>query len=180
MSPDVNVSRIEDFTDAERAALQELSRAVYPPEELDDWAGRHMEWATAEWGVCVTDESGALASYAGVVTRQGLLNEREVRIGGVGGVKTHPESRNRGHAARGLRKAIEFFHEQPDIEFALLVCEPRLIEYYSRLGWREFSGRLLTCQFGETVEFTFNQVMVIGIGSSAPQEGTIDLPGPPW
>jgi len=60
------------------------------------------------------------------------------------------------------------------------VCGPHLITYYRRLGWREFDGRLLVQQRGETVAFTFNRIMTHGIESEAPERGTIDLLGPPW
>ena len=42
------------------------------------------------------------------------------------------------------------------------------------------SGRLLVRQWGETEEFTFNQVMTYPIRSSSAPEGVIDLLGPPW
>ncbi len=79
-----------------------------------------------------------------------------------------------------MQRAMEFFREQPGVAFAVLVCGPHLIGHYSRLGWREFAGRLLVRQYGEAVEFTFNRVMTFGIRSAAPQTGTIDLLGPPW
>ena len=96
------------------------------------------------------------------------------------GVKTHPSSRRRGLAKVGIQRAIEFFREQADIGFAVLVCGVHLIAYYERLGWREFSGQLLVQQHGSTVEFTFNRIMTYGIQRAAPEAGTIDLLGPPW
>ena len=101
-------------------------------------------------------------------------------IGGVGGVKTHPAARLRGYASLGLNRAVEFFHAQPDLAFALLVCEPHLIDYYGRLGWRTFDGRLLVAQRETTTEFTLNRAMTLGIQRATPTTGTIDLKGPPW
>jgi predicted acetyltransferase len=105
---------------------------------------------------------------------------RPVRIGGIGGVKTHPTARRHGYARQGLQRAGEFFHTQPDVAFALLVCRPHLIDYYSRLGWQEFNGRLLVRQHGAVAGFTFNRVMTCGVRSAGPVAGTIDLCGPPW
>jgi hypothetical protein len=103
-----------------------------------------------------------------------------VRVGGIGGVKTHPALRRRGLAGRGVRRAVEFLFEQPDIGFALLVCEPHLIGYYSSLGWREFGGRLVVRQHGAAADFTLNRVMTHDVQSAGPLTGTIDLMGPPW
>ena len=180
MNEVVSLKPMADWTHDEQEALTELSRAVYPPHEMSQWPGRSLEWTAAEWGIRVMGGDGELVSYTGLVLRQAKLDGQPVLIGGIGGVKTHPAARERGYAAMGLRRAVQFFQEQPHVEFALLVCEPRLIKYYSRTGWKEFSGRLLTIQHGETVAFTFNRVMVLDAHSTAPLTGTIDLMGPPW
>ncbi|QRK90708.1 hypothetical protein [Saccharopolyspora erythraea] len=61
------------------------------------------------------------------------------------------------------------------MDFGLLVCDPPLLEYYSRLGWRKFTGRLLITQFGENAEFTYSRVMTLPVLGAAPADGAIDL-----
>jgi GNAT superfamily N-acetyltransferase len=177
----MTLDRIADFSDADREALRALSAAVYPPREVTDWPGRRIEWATAEWGVRIRGADGAaVLCYVGINLRHAQLDGHPVRVGGIGGVKTHPAERRRGLAERGMQRAIEFFREQGDVAFAVLVCAPHLLPYYGRLGWREFTGRLLVRQHGAIEEFTFNRVMTYGVRSPAPVTGTIDLLGPPW
>src|SRR5262249_3546908 len=158
--------------------VRALAAAVYPAREVANWPGRSLEWSPAEWCVRVRDEDGLLVSYVGVLLREAQLDRQPVRIGGIGGVKTHPAARRRGFAARGMERAMEFFHAQPDVTFALLVCGPHLIGHYARRGWQEFPGRLLVRQHRASVEFTFNRAMTFGIKSPAPDDGTIDLLGP--
>jgi GNAT superfamily N-acetyltransferase len=177
---DVVLCRMAELTDAARAELMSLSRAVYPPEVAAAWPGRHLEWAAPEWGVFVRAGDGALVSFVGIVVRDALRDGVAARVGGIGGVKTHPAARRQGFAGRAIGRAVEFFREQSDVEFALLVCEPHLMGYYGRLGWQEYSGRLLVRQYGEQAEFTFNRVMTLGVRSAGPTAGTIDLCGPPW
>jgi hypothetical protein len=176
----MSLDRIADLSDGERAALRELGRAVYPPAEWADWPGHQIEWAAAEWCVRIWGEDGRLASYVGVGVRDAEHDGRPVRIGGVGGVKTHPDHRRRGHAGRGIRRAVEFFAAQPNIDFALLFCEPRLIDYYASLGWQEFAGRLLVRQRSAAEDFTFCRVMTHAVRLPGPTAGVIDLLGPPW
>ncbi len=180
MAEGVALDRVADLSDSDREALRTLSLAVYPPREAEDWPGRRIEWAAAEWCVRVWGENGAPASYVGIVLREAQLDGRPLRVGGIGGVKTHPAARRQGLAARGIDRAVEFFRGQPDVAFAVLVCGPHLMGYYGRLGWREFDGRLLVRQHGAAAEFTFNRVMTLGVQSPAPLTGTIDLLGPPW
>jgi aminoglycoside 2'-N-acetyltransferase I len=173
------LSRTDDLTSAERAALAELSRVVYPPAEWADWPGREIEWADAEWGVRIFDDEGSLVSYTGIVLRDALADGQPVRIGGVGGIKTHPRARGRGYARRGIELAHECFLRE-GADFALLVCEPHLVAYYASLGWEEFEGTLLVRQRGETVPFTFNRVMTRPVRIDGPRRGVIDLCGGPW
>jgi aminoglycoside 2'-N-acetyltransferase I len=176
----ITAARVADLTSSEREAIRALSAAVYPPDEWKDWPGKAIEWVEPEWCVRVWDDAGALVSYAGVILRQITHDDVPLRIGGVGGIKTHPAARGRGYARLAIERAFRLFHDEPDVAFALLVCEPHLLAYYSSLGWREFTGRLLVTQRSELAEFTFNRVMTRGVRAEGPITGVIDLHGAPW
>jgi aminoglycoside 2'-N-acetyltransferase I len=103
-----------------------------------------------------------------------------VKIGGIGGVKTHPEVRGRGFATAAIKRSVEFFQDQGDIDFGLLVCAPQHIPFYERIGWRVFPGDLLVTQHGVNGNFTFNTPMTFPIRLQSALSGTIDLLGPPW
>jgi GNAT superfamily N-acetyltransferase len=172
--------QVADLTAGEQAAIRTLSLAVYPPEVAAAWPGRAIEWTPHQWGVIGWDAEGAALCYVGVVLRNARWNDRAVRVGGIGGVKTHPASRGRGLATAAIRRALDFFQEQGDVAFGLLVCEPDLVPFYERLGWRRFPGDLLVAQRQATVPFTFNLVMTTPIRLQELPTGTIDLMGPPW
>lgn len=177
---DMMLCRIAELTDDARDDLAALSQAVYPPEASANWLGRYLEWTAPEAGVFIRDAAGKLVCYVGMVIRSARHEGRPVQIGGIGGVKTYPAARRQGLAAQAISRAMEFFREQTAIDFGLLVCEPHLVDYYSRLGWEKFAGRLLITQHGKPAEFTFNRVMVRGVRRAIPTAGTIDLLGPPW
>ena len=170
-----------DLSGDDRREIRELSHVVYPHEALANWPGGQLEWSSPEWCVRVLNENGRLVAFVGVYVREAECNGLSVRIGGIGNVMTHPTARRLGHAATGIQRGLEFFfQQQPRIDFALLLCEPSMVSYYSRLGWMEFEGRLLIRQLGEACEFTLERVMTYGIHSSAETSGTIDLSGRPW
>lgn len=179
MTTSVSIEPMASWSSTERDALSELSDSVYPPAETGQWEGSFIEWSRPEWGVSVMDDEGRLVSYAGLHLRDATHDGKGVVIGGVGGVKTHPGHRGRGHAGLAMGAAVNFFIAN-GANFGLLVCAERLIPYYQRLGWQVFHGDLLTIQHGEPAVFTFNRVMVIDAGGAAPREGVIDLKGPPW
>lgn len=172
--------RVADLTAHEQSALRTLALAVYPPEVSAAWPGRAIEWAAHQWGVIGWDADGAALCYVGAVLREARWNDRAVRVGGIGGVKTHPAFRGRGFATTATRRALDFFREQGDVDFGLLVCEPGLVPFYECLGWRKFPGDLLVTQRRATVLFTFNLPMTTPVRLQESLGGTIDLLGPPW
>jgi aminoglycoside 2'-N-acetyltransferase I len=172
--------RVTDLTANEQTALRTLSLAVYPSEVAAAWPGRVIEWASHQWCVIGWDADGAALCYVGAVLHEARWNDLTVKIGGIGGVKTHPASRRCGLATTAIQRALDFFREQGDVDFGLPVCEPGLVPFYERLGWRKFPGELFVTQRQATIPFTFNLVMTTPIRLQEPLTGAIDLLGPPW
>ncbi len=172
--------QISDLTAQEQEALRTLSLAVYPPEDSARWPGRSIEWAAHQWCIVGWDAEGVALCYVGIILRQARWNDCPVRVGGIGGVKTHPASRGRGLATAAIQKALDFFRGQADVDFSLLVCERDLVPFYERLGWCKFPGKLFVTQRLTTVSFTFNLPMTIPLQLQETLDGKIDLMGPPW
>jgi GNAT superfamily N-acetyltransferase len=121
-----------------------------------------------------------LIAHAGILVREGTLDGVPVKLGGIGGVKTHPQAQGRGYASAALRRAATALHDDHHVAFSLLVCQAHLLPFYGRLGWLPFSGRLVVEQPGGAIIFTINRPMVLPGLLSAPQEGVIDLRGLLW
>lgn len=167
--------------DAERSALRELGQAVYTPDAVANWPGRTIEWAPRQASVLVWDNStGRAIAHAGCLVRDARCNNRDVKIGGIGGVMTHPEHRRKGYAAAAIEACLGFFRDRGDVDFALLVCDESLIPLYEHLGWTLFPGELVVLQRGERVPFTFNRPLTRTVRGACDPAGSIDLLGPPW
>jgi GNAT superfamily N-acetyltransferase len=172
---------VAQLTENDRAALGELSTAVYPPEVAAAWPGLAIEWSPRQWSVIVwNDDANQALAHAGIVVRQARCNECDVKIGGIGGVMTHPAFRGQRCATAALGRCSEFFQQQGDIDFGLLVCEPTLIPFYEHLGWQRFPGEMFVTQRGQRRRFTFNLPMTRAITRQENLTGMIDLLGPPW
>jgi GNAT superfamily N-acetyltransferase len=176
----IQVLHADELSPGEQSALGALRSAAYPPAASAGWPGRAREWSAPTYRVLVWLPDGRLAAHVGLLLRDVLANEQPVRVGGVGGVVTHPELRRQGLAAAAMTRAVDFFRNLGDLDFALLVCEPHMLAYYGRLGWQPFGGRLIVRQWGEIEEFTFNRVMTYPLLASPAPGGVIDLLGPPW
>jgi aminoglycoside 2'-N-acetyltransferase I len=169
-----------DLSAAERQALAQLSAAVYPPEVLRTSPGRFLEWASAQSSVLAWTAEQELVAHVGMLVRSGMLDGSPVRIGGIGGVKTHPHARGQGYASAALRSAAQALRDRHQVAFSLLVCQAHLLPFYQKLGWLPFAGRLMVEQPGGSIEFTVNHPMVLPGLQPAPRQGVIDLAGLPW
>ena len=148
----LDLKAVTDLTAAEQEARRALSLAVYPP-GAPPTAGEELTWAAPRWAV-MGWAGERLVAYVGIVVRDATLDGAAVHIGGIGSVKTHPDTRGRGYAGQAIGRAAEFFAADPALAFALLVCREQLVPFYGKLGWQPFGGTLLVEQPGGTVPFT--------------------------
>src|SRR5437773_8240741 len=157
----IDLKLVATLDDDERAALEALTEAVYPPEVVAVNPGRHVQWAPPDYSILVFTPEGKLVSHVGIVVRTGTLDGAAVKIGGVGSVKTHPRAQGRGYASAGLRRAAAALHDDHRVAFSLLFCREHLLPFYRRLGWLAFSGRLVVDQPAGRTVFTINRAMVL-------------------
>lgn len=176
----IDIICVTDFTPEERDELRALTVAVYSSEVIVTLPKTRVTWAPAEWSIRVRDDDRRLVSHVGMLMRDVAVDDVPMTIGGIGGVKTHPDARGRGYAAAALQAATAFFTDEHGVAFVLLVCLPPTVSYYERLGWRRFRGTLLVDQPDGTVPFTTNLPMVLPARAAAPLDGTINLCGYPW
>lgn len=171
-----------DLTSKQTQALADLTRAVYPPtpNAVPNAAPSPIHWAATTHSVLIYKNDGALVSHTGALIRSGTHNGNPVRLGGIGGVKTHPHARHQGCARAGIHSATEFLRAEHKVDFSLLVCREELVTFYCHLGWQHFGGEVLVEQPTGKEEFTFNEPMVLSAAQSAPTKGIIDLCGMPW
>jgi len=157
-----------------------LEIEVYPPAVMATLPWRNVTWAHAHWRVLTRDNARRVISHVGVFVRDATVDGSPVRIGGIGGIMTHPGFRRKGLATAALRYARNFLAAKERAAFALLFCEPNTAPFYARLDWRRFAGVVFVEQPSGRVRFTVTEPMILDLTRSAPTRGTIDLRGPPW
>jgi aminoglycoside 2'-N-acetyltransferase I len=165
--------------DAAWPIAKPLFDAVWPPEVVARLPWANIMFAHAELRVLVQDETEGAVCHVGLYRREAKWNERKIRIGGIGGVLTHPQFRRRGLASVALNAAIQTLKDERATDFALLCCEPHNAAFYANRGWKPFNGELYAEQPGGRVRFDAMMPMVFYL-KRAPHEGTIDLCGLPW
>jgi GNAT superfamily N-acetyltransferase len=169
----------ENFSDRQQSALAQLGKVIYPPEVVETLPGRFFTWTRPQWSVLLWDGE-ELVSRVGLLVRDVLHDGTPKRIGGIGGVMTHPASQGKGLASQGMREAAKRFDEDLNVSYALLFCRPHLVKFYRRLDWKPFEGKVFVEQPKGKIEFSANGAMVLDVHEQAPLEGALDLNGLPW
>jgi aminoglycoside 2'-N-acetyltransferase I len=170
---------MDQLSDRQNNAIQQLRSAVYPPEVLATLPGIAFTWASAQWSVLLWDQD-ELVAKVGLHVREIICNEETKTIGGVGGVMTHPARQGQGLASQAMKETARLFEEELKVSFALLFCRPHLVEFYRRLKWKPFQGSVFVEQPDGRIEFSANGAMVLDVKEEAPVNGTLDLNGLPW
>lgn len=169
----------DQLSERQKNAIQQLRSAVYPPEVLATLPGISVTWASSQSSVLVWDQD-QLVAKVGLLVREIVSNGEAKTIGGVGGVMTHPAKQGQGLASQAMREASRIFDEELNVSFALLFCLPHLVEFYKRLKWKPFQGKVFVEQPQGRIEFSANGAMVLDVKEHAPLNGSLDLNGLPW
>ena len=175
----VEFTATERMSDTQQKALNHLRAAVYPPEVIATLPGRFFTWASPQWSILLWDQD-ELVTRVGLVARE-IDNDGMIKkIGGVGGVMTHPARQGQGLASQAMREASRHFDTDLNVSYALLFCRPHLIEFYERLMWKPFRGKVFVQQPQGKVDFSTNGPMVLDVKEQAPLNSVLDLNGLPW
>lgn len=156
-----------------------LVNIVYPPDVLATIVWRDVTWAKADRRVVLYEDERPVA-VTSMYMRDCVYDGSSIRIGGIGGVMTHPAYRRRGLATAALRRAEQSYRGDAGVAFGLLFCEPRLAKFYADRGWHSFDGDVIVEQPSGRRPFTVTSTMVGGFAGPAPTKGIIDLCGLPW
>lgn len=162
------------------AAEKLLDEVVWPHHVVQTLVWRDVAWAHADQRVLIRDEAPPhdVVCHVGLFSRSARWNDKNVTIGGIGGVATHPDRRGRGLATAAMQAAVQCFaHEEKD--FAVLFCEPDKHAFYRHLGWHQFEGDVFAEQPQGHIRFDLMTTFVYDL-KLAPRGGTIDLCGLPW
>lgn len=164
--------------DASWPSVKPLFDLAWPGEELEKLSWGHVIFAKPELRVIVEDD-GQPVCHVGLYRREGVWKDRKTRIGGIGGVVTHPDYRRRGLASLALTAALQTLKDERATDFALLFCEPDNVDFYTSRNWKPFIGEVYAEQRGERMRFDA-MLPLVSYLKRAPHEGELDLCGLPW
>jgi aminoglycoside 2'-N-acetyltransferase I len=175
----IEVVARDQFSETQDQALSALWAAAYPPEVIATLPGRSITWTAPQWSLLLWDHEH-LVTRVGLVVREITHDGTSKRIGGVGGVMTHPARRGQGLARQALAASAAWFATEGQVAYALLFCRPDLIAFYQRSMWKPFEGSVWVDQPQGKLAFSDQKAMVLDVQEAAPLGGTIDLQGLPW
>lgn len=129
LEPRVEIKAVKNLTQAEQDEVFRLLTVVYKA-DISTWTWSQEDWRVLVWvGDCIV-------AHVAITERTCLVDGKPVKVGGVGGVGTHPQWRNQGLAALAMQKTADFLVNNLKVDFGVLFCDGEMVPYYQRLGWR--------------------------------------------
>lgn len=155
--------------------------------EVNDWINKifvpfeppDAEWALPKWQLILSRNTD-LVTALGVYERTILVGQRTTLVGGIGSVFTVPKYRRRGFVKISMISAVDFLCREVGVDFALLLCEPRLISFYRALNWTEVNAPVTIQDSRGSRELLEYRPMVYRCVESIWPPGGIDMLGLPW
>jgi GNAT superfamily N-acetyltransferase len=108
-----------------------------------------------------------------------VIADKEVRLGGLAGVITHPEARGKGYGGQIVSAAEDYIHTEMRADFGVLFCHPELIPFYEPRGWHTIRGPI-TIDQPEGPRVTPHIVMVMPFTQAVWQDRPLTLGSLPW
>ena len=162
-------------------AAREIDAALW--ETLESWFDEEFgqvayRWAKPDWYLVVRRD-GELAGRLAIVERTIGVGADMIQVGGIAGVATRPEWRNRGVASVAMRAAANFIANKLRHPFGLLLCRRQVAPVYAKREWETAEGPTTFIQPNGPVTYP-HLTMVMPFGEGSWPGGPIDLRGLPW
>ena len=163
---------LTDINGNENREIEEVDQLAFTGPEDE------FNWSSSEW-YATGKLAGRIVSIVGILKRRVQVGEIMLEVGGIGGVATHPDYQRLGFGSAVLQGAAEFMRHELQVEFGLLVCDPDMVTFYSKLGWQIAHSEMVFNFQGSKHVFQ-GITMVLPLGARPWPEGKIDLCGFPW
>jgi aminoglycoside 2'-N-acetyltransferase I len=142
MEPTVEIKSVKNLSPEEQDEVYQLLTIVYEA-DISTWT-----WSQDDWRLLVR-MNDRIVSHVAITERICLVDGQPVKVGGIGGVGTHPEWRKQGLASLAMRKTADFLVKTLKVDFGVLFCANELVPYYQRLGWRTIDSPVFFGEEGE-------------------------------
>ncbi len=131
------------MTAGEDAAIREALCVCFPPDREVFARTRSWHGTYPTWSVVVTEGEKVIA-HAGVVEREIAAGEERVAVAGIQNVLVMPEHRGKQLFRRMMTVAMDEALGR-DLDLGLLFCTPEIGRLYTKLDWRQATGRRVVC-----------------------------------
>ena len=172
IDPIVEIKTVKSLTPEESEEVFKLLTVVFEA-DISTW-----NWTPDDWRLLVRVED-KLVSHIAIIERTCLVNGKPVKVGGVGGVGTHPEWRGHGLASLAMVQAAEFLTNGLKVEFGVLFCDQEMVPYYQRLGWRMIDAPVYFSMHDSKMQSDSPAMYLPGTKPYWPS-GDVDVCGYPW
>ncbi len=144
--------------------------------DLDEY---HQYWCAPRYLVSGFLGSRLVSAYFGVV-QPARMEGKEQIVAGLGGLVCSPHLRRRGIASKLVRDSWPVIVEQSQADLSLLICNPKSLSFYKKLGWHLYQGDLRYQETEKTESMAFDVMIQKHEHLEAADPDSVRIDGPLW
>jgi GNAT superfamily N-acetyltransferase len=146
----------------------------------DIWESEHLglTWRPKDHHI-VRYVDGVFAAKASILQHSVAINDKQVLVGGVGGVITMPAFQRQGHSTAVLNYLTDYLRNQLKLPFGMLFCRPALVPFYGRFGWQLIADTVYVEQPNGVIASPL-PVMYASYSNQPWPKGIVQLNSQPW
>jgi GNAT superfamily N-acetyltransferase len=147
---------------------------------LVEWYGEQFWQERPPFACRILARAGdEIVGHLGIGTRVVAAGDQDVRIGGIGGIRTREAWRGRGIATLLLHRAAEAMRDDLGLSFGFMTCRPDVAPVYLRVGWQDVPGPTVVGE-GDDATTYGGLSLILPLADATWPEGRINLRGKSW
>ena len=182
---EIEITREQDLSPRQDREIMELQRLSFPQSE--DLA--RYRWCRTPLGDDLwfgVRREGRLVASVRLLGRVIRVGGKELSVGGVGNVCSHPDVRGSGAGKAVIEAVRDYFRKKERFDFGFLFCADEKRGFYARFDWREITNEMTSRESDGTLkrwkhDGQGHMMICPGrISDGQWPDGEVDLNGPTW
>jgi len=150
---------------------------------LENWFNNEfghikIEWSKPKWYLTLKVDVNIIGRI-GILKRKVNVEKLDIDVGGISGVILKKEWRGQKLSRLMLKKASDFIKNDLGLDFALLLCDDKVVPIYRKLNWYVVEGPTVFKQSTGIIKYSKN-TMILDLSNKKWPRGKINLNGLPW
>ena len=126
----IQTKRVSELSNEEIAFIRHWESRLFG----DIPAVKAFKHALSSWHILAWDQ-GSIVAHLAITQAQAIINDKQLKVGGIVTVFTIPTHRQLGFASTILQEAEQFIFNNMEVDIGMLFCPSEMVAFYAKRDW---------------------------------------------